>query len=494
MKQQKYDTVIIGGGLSGMAAALRRHKKGDLVLLVEKSNQLGGKLDLYEWEGYRWDKGPSLFTLPNLIDELFQLYDKNPKDYFNYKLIDENCRYYFPDGTHFIFHSDPIKRQASLAEFFSEKEVEKVENYIKKIGNTYESIGDLFIAAPRRGFKDLFKTEILKQYPKFASRQMLLSLNKYNERMLGNEKLVQLFNRYGTYNGSNPYKMSGLYSMIPHLELNVGTFFPVGGMRAIVESLEKLALEVGIEIRCNEVSTKVTKSEDTYEIQLNEGKVVSNQVICAIDHANFYKHVMKDDQMVDKYKDEERSTTAVVFYWAIDGDYPEIGLHNILFSSDYTKEFKQLFETKQIPDDPTFYIHNSSAVEESAAPKNGQNWFVMINAPAGVQPSDTELERLRTQVKERVKKYIGIDLEGKILHEERWDMQRIEKATGSYKGSLYGAAFNTKSASFTRHGNESKKHKNLYFAGGSVHPGGGIPLVLNSAKIVDQLIDSHELH
>ncbi|MFT4601163.1 MAG: phytoene desaturase [Arenicella sp.] len=491
MSPNHYDTIIIGGGPAGIASALRRRKRGEKVLLLEKNDHIGGKLDVYEWEGYRWDKGPSLFTLPKLVDELFELYGKNPKDYFNYQLIDENCRYYFPDGTHFIFHSDPIRRQEALADFFTEQEVEKVEKYIKKIANTYEAIGDLFIAAPKRGFTDLFKGEILKQYPKFASRQMLLSLNRYNERMLGNEKLVQLFNRFGTYNGSNPYKMSGLYSMIPHLELNIGTYFPIGGMRAIIDSLEILATEVGIEIRRDEPSTKVIKSGDKFDVHLMDDTVTSDQLICAIDHVNFYQDVMPDDQMIAKHQDEERSTTAVVFYWAIEGNYPEIGLHNILFSADYPKEFHQLFDLKVIPDDPTFYIHNSSAVEDNAAPKNGQNWFVMINAPAGTQPSDEELERLRSQIKARVKKHINIDLTDKILHEERWDMQRIRKDTGSFMGSLYGASFNTKTSSFTRHGNKSKKHKNLYFAGGSVHPGGGIPLVLNSAKIVDELMEKN---
>jgi len=491
MNPNHYHTIILGGGPAGIASALRRRKRGEKVLLIEKNKHIGGKLDFYEWEGYRWDKGPSLFTLPALIDELFELYGKNPKDYFNYKLIDENCRYYFSDGTHFIFHSDPIKRKEALADFFSEKEIQMVENYISKIASTYEAIGDLFIASPKRGFKDMFKGEILKQYPKFMSRQMLLSLNKYNERMLKHPNLVQLFNRYGTYNGSNPYKMSGLYSMIPHLELNIGTYFPVGGMRAIADSLSKLADEVGVEVRCNQDTKEVRKEGEIFKVKLEDSELTADQFICAIDHVNFYEHIMPDAQMLTKFKAVERSTTAVVFYWAIDENYPEIGLHNIIFSADYEKEFKQLFEDKVVPDDPTFYIHNSSAVEENAAPINGQNWFVMINAPAGTQPTDEELERLRNQVKSKLKKHVGIDVEGKILHEERWDMQRIQKDTGSHMGSLYGAAFNTKTSSFTRHGNKSKTHKNLYFAGGSVHPGGGIPLVLKSAKIVDELIEQN---
>lgn len=483
-----YDTVILGGGPSGIASALRMRKKGHQVLLIEKNEKVGGKLDFFEWEGFRWDKGPSLFTLPKLVDELFELFNKNAKDYFDYHSLDENCRYHFPDGTHFIFYKSADKRKQALAEHFNEVEVEAVENYLKHIGKTYQSIGDLFIAAPKRGFKEMLAPDVLKQYPKFLSGQMLFSLNRYNEKMLKHPKLVQLFNRFGTYNGSNPYEMSGLYSMIPHLELNVGTYFPKGGMRAIVDSLARLMKEEGVDVLLNEEEVSLEKTNSGYVTQTSQGPIESENFICAIDHINFYKHVFQDDKMVQKHIKEERSTSAVVFYWAVKGDFPQVGLHNILFSANYKEEFDHLFHLKKFYKDPTIYIHNSSAVEKKDAPENGQNWFVMINAPAGVQPTEEELSNLRETMKARIQKHLGIDLSGKILHEERWDMERIEQKTGSFTGSLYGAAFNSKTASFTRHGNKSKKYPNMYFVGGSVHPGGGIPLVLKSAKIVDELI------
>ena len=491
MIENRFDTVVIGGGPSGIAAALRRRKRGENVLIIEQADHLGGKLDTYEWEGYKWDKGPSLFTLPNLVDELFTLYGKNPKDYFEYVLHDENCRYHFKDGTKFTFYSSAKKRQEELSKYFNQEEIDRVEKYISKIGKTYDAIGELFIGSPKLSFADAFKPKILKQYPKIVSRQMLFSMNDYNERLLKNEKLVQLFNRFGTYNGSNPYKMSGLYSMIPHLELNIGTFFPKGGMRSIVESLITLAKEQDVAIKLNEKNTKVIPQKDGYEISLEQETIYAKKVICAIDHVNFYKKVLKDDTLYNKHVKEERSTSAVVFYWAIEGKHDKVGLHNIIFSSDYKKEFKQLFEDKVLQDEPTIYIHNSSAVETNHAPDNGQNWFVMINAPAGVDLDDNQLEKLRQYLKKSIKNALNIDLEEKILHEENWHMRKIEKDTGSFTGSLYGGAFNTKTASFKRHGNQSKKYADLYFTGGSVHPGGGIPLVLKSAKIVDELIEKN---
>lgn len=484
----KYDTIVIGGGLSGIATALRRRRRGERVLLLEKNNKLGGKLDVLEWEGFRWDKGPSLFTLPHLVDELFELFNRKASDYFNYQLHTENCRYYFEDGTQFTFYSDSTRRKSELEKSLGIKAAIQVENYLESTSQTYDAIGDLFIDAPKLGWRDAFRKDIIKQYPKVISKQMMLTLNGYNERKFSNPKLVQLFNRFGTYNGSNPYKMSGLYSMIPHLELNLGTYFPKGGMRAIIEGLEKLAREVGVEIQLEQQNTQVKKIEDGYYVSASNGQFMCNKLICSIDHVSFYKNIFRDNKALNRSLIEERSSSGLVFYWAVEGKHKKVGLHNILFSGDYKKEFAQIFG-KQVPDHPTIYIHNSSAIEPSDAPENGQNWFVMINTPAGVEPTDGQVNQLRTFIIKRVKDLMDIDLESKILFEDKWTMKNIECITGSYQGALYGGAFNSKLSSFKRHGNKSKKHRNLYFTGGSVHPGGGIPLVLKSAKIVDELIE-----
>lgn len=488
---KKYDTVVIGGGLSGIATALRRKAHGDKVLLIEKNEKLGGKLDAFTWGDYRWDKGPSLFTIPHLVDELFELFGKNSRDYFQHHLHNENCRYHFNDGTVFTFFGESEKRKKELSKYFTQDEIEKVEKYIENIAKTYDAIGDLFIDAPKLSLKDAFKTKILKQYPKIVSRQMLNSLNAYNERKLGNNKLVQLFNRFGTYNGSNPYKMSGLYSMIPHLELNLGTYFPVGGMRSIVDSLERLAKEEGVEVLTNAGDSVVEKNPLGYKVQTGEGFFEAKNLVCAIDHVNFYKHIMRDTDLFEKYEKEERSSSAIVFYWAINKKFDQIGLHNIFFSEDYQHEFAELFDLKQPLSEPTIYIHNSSVLEKNDAPENGQNWFVMVHSPAGVEPTDSQLQAVRDLVAKKLERILNIDIVNHIIFEDYWSMAQVESVTGSYKGALYGGAFNTKMSSFKRHGNTHKKYKNLFFTGGSVHPGGGIPLVLKSSKIVDHLISQN---
>lgn len=486
-----YDTIVVGGGLAGIATAIRRRKRGDRVLLLEKNNRLGGKMDEKSWQNYRWDKGPSLFTMPQLVDELFELCGKRPKDYFTYVKQDESCRYFFKDGTKFTLYSNTSKRIEALSKQFTLNEIAGVENYVREASELYSDIGNLFIDRPKLSWRDMLKSEVVRQYPRILSRQMMNSLNAFNEQQLSNKKLVQIFNRFATYNGSDPYQTSGLYSMVSHLELNQGTYFPKGGMRTIVDSLEKLALEEGVEIRFDETNISAVAHHDLYKVTTNNGEVFARRLVSAIDHVNFYKYVLGDQKQSQKLAVRERSTSGLIFYWAMNKRFDKIGLHNIFFSSDYVQEFKDLFAQKIIPTDPTIYIHNSSFLQKKDAPEDGQNWFVMINTPAGVDITSVGLEEIKDKILTRLEEHLSVNVAEHIIHEDYWSKTQLEEITGAYKGALYGEAFNSKLASLKRHGNECKKYKNIYFSGGTVHPGGGVPLVLKSAKIVDELIEKN---
>lgn len=484
--EKKYDIIIIGAGIAGLAAAIRLKKKENKVLVIEKGEKAGGKLDFFEWEGFRFDKGPSLFTEPQLVDELFTICGKNATDHFNYKKIDESCRYFFNDERLDLFGTKEL-RLKNLSGKLSDKEIERLENYIEDAAMSNALIGEFFLSNPKPGFTDLFKRELLIRYPEFLKFKFRTTLNKYNSRLLKSEKLIKIFNRYGTYNGSNPYKMSGLYSMISHLENNHGTFFPSKGMREIPNSMYDLAIEKGVDFVFNE---EVTVSLSTKKFSLKgEQKYTCNKLICAIDHLTFYRDVLKDEEQFSRYKSQERSSSGVVFYWAMDDQFEELGLHNIFFSEDYRNEFKEIFDLNQIPNDPTIYIHISSVVNPSDAPSGKQNWFVMINTPAGLFPSEKQIGRLRETVFSSLEKRLKRNIKAKVLHEEIWTAKDLEQLTGAYLGALYGASSNKMTSALTRHGNKSDKYPNLYFCGGTVHPGGGIPLVLRSAKIVETLIN-----
>lgn len=485
----KIEGVVIGAGLAGIAVALRLKAQGMHVLVLEKNESYGGKLNVLSFEGYRWDKGPSLFTLPNQVDELFELFGKKPTDLFEYERIEEPCRYYFADGSDFLFVANPEIRNRALIEHFNEKEGQAAIDYIAESKSTYEEIGDFFVDNPKYKLKNVMDLELVKRYPKLVSRKLMRSLNSYNSSKFSNPNLVQLFNRYATYNGSDPFQMSGLYSMIPHLEMNDGTYFPKKGMRSIVDSLYDLAVEQGVEFQFNVTDISAKKVNDHFEITTHKQTLEAINLISAIDCVPFYKNILKDKKLAAKYERQERSTSALIFYWAVETIIPEFKLHNVFFGADYLKEFKTIFKHLGLVEDPTVYIHLSSVVNPSDAPENGQNWFVMINVPAGMVIGDAQRKAIRDYIIELVFSRVKVNIEPFLKYENYWDPIRIGADTGGFEGSLYGAASNGKMAAITRHGNDSSKYKNLYFCGGTVHPGGGIPLVLKSSKIVATLIN-----
>jgi phytoene dehydrogenase-like protein len=227
--------------------------------------------------------------------------------------------------------------------------------------------------------------------------------------------------------------------------------------------------------------TGLTTDQGTYHHDL----VISNMDI----HPTYHQ-LIKDVKKPVKTLDQERSSSALIFYWGISQEFPELDLHNILFSEDYPAEFDHIFKQKSLFDDPTVYINISSKKTKTDAPEGCENWFVMINAPGDYgQDWESLIAQAKKDIIAKINRILKVDLASLIKTEYILSPQGIESNTSSYRGALYGAASNNQFAAFLRHPNFNSKLKNLYHVGGSVHPGGGIPLCLLSAKIAVDLID-----
>lgn len=486
---KKYDVVIVGAGLAGLACGLRLNKKGYNILIIEKNNKPGGKISELHGNGFRWDQGPSLLTEPENIIELFQLYNKQIQDYIEIIKHDESCRYFFPDKTTLSLSSDLEKSKNAIRQITSDNDAKAFEKYILKSESDYKTIGTLFLNNSIPSTFNYLFPKFIKYYPYLISRKLFQSLHTYNRSQFESKKMNLIFNRFGTYNGSNPYQMSGLYSMIPSLELMNGTFFPKLGMRSIVDGLYNLAKDQNIDFAYNTtVTAEKTLSGFNYKLN-NQTSEECEFLVCAMDHITFYQKVMKDSKLLTKYKKQELSSSGLIFYWGIDKIIDQLGLHNIIFSENYKKEFDSIFKEKKNCIDPTVYIHVSSILSQNDAPINGQNLFVMINTSAYDQVDEEFRQKIKLVVIKKIEQQFNVNILNNIVFEDYWDNASIESITGSYLGSLYGASSNKVFSAYNRHPNTSKKYKKLYFCGGTVHPGGGIPLVLRSAKIVSDSIE-----
>ncbi len=481
--------IVIGAGIGGLATAIRLKAKSYDVQVFEANEHPGGKLRSKTHNGFRFDLGPSLFTMPHFIDELFKLHDKNPKDFFNYKRKETICNYFWDDGTHFSASADKQIFSASASEVFNENR-KSIEKYLAKSKRKYDLTAPLFLEKSLHKVSTYLSRDTLKAIAQLGQLGINSSLHQTNTKTFSNKKLIQLFDRYATYNGSSPYMTPGIMSMIPHLEMDFGTFFPEGGMHQITLSLFQLAKDIGIDFKFDEAVTEIlVENGRTKGVRTNKKEYLSDCVISNMDIYPTYRRLLKKEKQPEKVLRQERSSSALIFYWGISKPFPELDLHNILFSNDYSAEFQHIFQEKNLFENPTVYINITSKEEPQDAPKGHENWFVMINAPGDHGQDWEKLKKeSRQNIIRKINNCLQTDIEKHIVSEFVLDPVGIETSTSSYKGALYGAASNSKFAAFLRHPNFSSNIKNLYFCGGSVHPGGGIPLCLLSAKIIGDLI------
>jgi phytoene desaturase len=483
--------IIIGSGISGLAAALRLRAQGIEVDIFEANSYPGGKLHAFELDGYRFDAGPSLFTMPNLVTELFELFGEKPEESFEYYRKEAVCNYFWEDGMRFNVNADREIFAQEAAQKFG-VQAQSILAYLKKSQKKYELTAPLFLEKSLHKLSTYLSKDTLKAIAHTWDLDIFSDLNAVNETEIVEPHLVQLFNRYATYNGSSPYSTPGIMSMIPHLELHLGTYFPKGGMHSITTSLYQLAIRQGIKFHFNQnVKQILIENKKAIGIKTEDQEHFADYIISNMDIYSTYKKLLKEEAHPESTLRQERSSSAIIFYWGIKKQFSELDLHNIFFSDNYSEEFAHLFEHKTLYKDPTVYINITSKEIHSDAPEGCENWFVMINATGDYGQDWGKLViQARQNIIDKLNRLLGVSIENLIVAEDILTPTLIEQRTSSYRGALYGAASNSKFAAFLRHPNFSNKIKGLYCVGGSVHPGGGIPLCLLSAKITSNLIKS----
>ncbi len=474
---------IIGAGLGGLAAAIRIAGYGMAVDLYELHGQAGGKANELQLDGFRFDTGPSLLTMPFVLESVFSDAGEDVRDYLTIEPLSQHCKYFYPDGTEITAFAgrDAFAKEIESKTKDSAASVKRYLNYSKGI---YDLSADLFL------FNDIHE---LSTYREQGSPKTLLNLwkldslrtvHRANESFFKDPRVVQLFDRYTTYNGSNPYKAPATLN--------------IEGIYRIPQALAELAKKRGVTIHTNRRVERIV-----YDHKQVQGIILDGETIpydCVVSNADVfttYRDLLRDEASRDakRYKRLEPSSSALVFFWGVRGNIVgKLGVHNILFSADYRREFIELFDHKVCPRDPTVYIYISALFNPSDAPKGYENWFVMINAPYDSgQDWEREISEGRKRIVQKIDSVLHIDIKRNITSERIATPRDIQAQTMSHLGSIYGISSNSRTAAFMRQRNRSKRYRGLYFCGGSAHPGGGIPLVLLSGKIAAELVKRFEL-
>ena len=489
IKENNKSCAVIGAGVSGIAASIRMRNKGYKVTVYEANSFPGGKLSTESNKGYRFDMGPSVFTMPHYVDELFILSGKEPRQHFNYIPLDPVYHYFFEDGSMLDAYHGKEKFAEQLAAKTNDKK-EDIIRYLDKTETIYKLTEEVFLKNSLHRLRNFFTWPILRGILNFGKIGAFDTMNSANKKAFKDPRLVQIFNRYATYNGSSPFLSPATLNVIAHVEIVKGAFYPVGGMFSITESLVKLAKEIGVQFNFSTpVREILVENKKVTGIRTDNGKEFFDIVISNMDVYNSYQKLMPNIKKPMKTLNQPKSSSGIIFYWGIKKEFKELGLHNILFGKNYEEEFDTIFSKKSISSDPTIYLNITSKHTPEDAPPGCENWFSFINVPNNSgQDWDLYVADARENMIKKINRILKTDIRPLIDAEMVFDPRVIENRTSSAFGAIYGNSSNNKFAAFLRHANFSKDIKGLYFCGGSVHPGPSIPLCLLSAKITTGLI------
>jgi phytoene desaturase len=479
-------TGVIGAGIGGLATACLLAADGHEVSVWEKNATVGGKMNQRQVGGYRFDTGPSLLTMPEIIHSIFEACGKNAADYLEIVPVNPVCRYYWKDGTRFDCSTN-LPETLSQIQKFAPKDAEAYVKFLGYSADIYQKTAETFLFNPLHKLRDLRKVKKSDFFKIDAFSTVSSKVDKYFE----SPYLRQFFKRFTTYNGSSPYIAPATLNVIPYVELCLGGFYVKGGLYQIALAFEKLAKEMGVRFNMNTTITSIdTKEGAAKTIRTATGQTIGVDALFSnADATHTYTKLLNDDVIKPRSKQQfkkiEPSCSGFVLLLGTSKKFDQLGHHTIFFSDDYEKEFRELFIKKRIAPEPTIYIANTSKAESGHAPDGGSNLFVLVNTPylsKEVIWDENQIQTYGDSIIDQLESCGLTGLRDSIEVREHITPQDFYDLYLSNKGSIYGTSSNLPLSAFMRPRNKSPYVNNLYLTGGSTHPGGGIPLAILSAK------------
>lgn len=485
----KKKAIVIGAGLGGLAAAISLQSHGFQTTIIEKNHHAGGKLHEVHIGSSSFDFGPNTITMPNIFNEVVKQTGKNPESYFQFLKITDHTKNSFKDGSSFTFSSNREKMKEELLSL-DPFAADHYALYLKEVKKLHDLALKHFL---RRTFKTWTDYLSLPLTRGLLSSRPMETLDHFHRRYFKDERVISAFNRYATYIGSSPYSTPATFGLIGYLELGEGVYFTKGGNHQIALGLEKLAQEIGIDIYKQEEAVEIKSSLGIVEEVITDKAVYAADVVVLNgDLLTQYSRLVKEENRPSmpevKIEKFAPSISASVILAATTNRFP-LNHHHVFFGSEPRKEFSEIFNQGRYSDDPTIYICTSSKTEKELSPE-GDNLFILVNAPpldknGKAAPFDKEI--IFKRLKER-----GLDIPSSISGHKTITPHDIQTKFYAFRGAIYGLSSNKRKNTFLRPFNRSSDISNLYFTGGSTHPGGGSPMVtLSGLNVAAEIIKVH---
>ena len=484
--------VIIGAGIGGITTAVYLAKNGYSVSLYEKNSAPGGRCGQLIRDGHRFDLGATMLLMPGIYHEVFNSLGIRLEEGSDMVLLDNLYKIYFDDGSNLAFTSDKERMKLQL-EKIEQGSYERSEKYVSRGYEIFRLSMDKLIG---RNFYNIFQLVNLKNIPLLFKIKAFTPHFKYTRKFFNHPHLLMAYTFQNIYVGQSPFNSPALFSMVPAAELTEGSFFPSGGgMFTLVEKMLEAAGKEGVQFHFNNSVRKIiVAGRKAYGIILHDGTEIKADIVVAnADLPYVYRNLLPDKRASYHIEKLKYSCSAICFHWGLDKVYPQLEHHNVFLSDGFRKGLDRIFKDKSVSDNPSFYIHAPVRTDPTAAPQNHDTLSVIVAAghidKRYKQQWDKIREKTREAVINRLKQQGLKDIENHIKFEICFSPESWEDACNISRGSVFGSlGHNIFQMGYFRPHNRHDKYKNLYFVGGSTHPGNGIPNVLLSAKLTSERI------
>lgn len=493
MANPNKSVAVIGGGLGGLSAAISLAQNGYTVSLYEKNEHLGGKLNRLEQDGFGFDLGPSILTMPHIFDKLFRGSGKRMADYVPMTRLNREWRSFFPDGTALDLYGD-LRLMERANPSLTRNDIKEYHSFLKYAKRLYDTTEAGYFEKGLDSAK-----EIIAQQGIIASLRgfdLTSTVHEAISKRINNPHLRDMLSYFVKYVGSSPYEAPAVLNMMIYMQHAQGCWYIPGGMHKLAEGLTKLAVEAGVQIHTGMgvVQAHASKGGKITGVELEDGSLkTADYYVSNMEVIPFYKKmVAADGKFVRKLEKKfEPSSSGLVLHLGINKTYPFLNHHNFFFSGNLKEQMEKVFKKHELPDDPTIYVVNANKTDPAQAPPGHENLKILPHIPYIQDNPFTADDYLQFEQRVLGKlERMGLDgLRDHIVTRDIWTPHDIERTYGSDRGAIYGTVSDKKKNKGFKHQKQSELYDNLYFVGGTVNPGGGMPMVtLSGQQVSDKIV------